>query len=151
SSNGRLLMFDLRADATHTPHMGWEKSDHFTGQPTVASNVVYANNGGALAAFDEITGRPLWTWTAPDGALTGNIMATNTHLFVDTAASIYAIDLSTHQSVWSASGSGPLTLSGGVLYAANGGLLQAFAVVPEPSAIALAAMISMCLGIPRRP
>jgi hypothetical protein len=125
--NGRLLMFDLRADATHTPHIGWVLSDHFTGQTTLANGVLYVNDGGMLAALDELTGSPLWTWTPPSGSLTGTIIATDNLLLVGTGAATYAIDLVTHQTVWSWPVSGPLALGEGVLYIAGAdGTVTAF-------------------------
>lgn len=119
SPNGRLLMFDLRADGTNTPHVGWVLSDHFTGQPTLANGVLYVNDGGILTALDELTGLPLWTWTSPGGSLTGTIIATDNLLFVGTGAATYAIDLASHQAVWSYPVSGPLALGEGVLYIAG--------------------------------
>ena len=117
--NGRLLMFDLHADATHTPHIGWVLSDHFTGQPTLANGVLYVNDGGILAALDELTGLPLWTWTPPAGTLTGTIIATENLLFAGAGAATYAIDLVSHQAVWSYPVTGSLALGEGVLYVAG--------------------------------
>lgn len=139
-------MWDLREDSGNTPHVGWELTDFFRGQPAVANNVVYANDGSMLLAVDELTGQPLWSWTAPDGDLRGNIVATKTTIFVDTATSIYAIDLLSHAMVWRANGSGSLALSDGVLTATSGNLIQAFSVVPEPSSLATMMMGLFCLS-----
>lgn len=122
SANGRLLMFDLRADGTHAPHIGWVLSDHFTGQPTLANGVIYANDGGSLVALNEMTGQLLWTWTPPTGSLGDTMIASDNILVARTDSTTYAIDLASHQSVWSYPASGHLALGEGVLYvaAANG-------------------------------
>jgi outer membrane protein assembly factor BamB len=136
SANGRLLMFDLRADATHTPHIGWVLSDHFTGQTTLANGVLYVNDGGILVALDELTGSPLWTWTPPSGSLTGTIIATDNLLFVGTDSATYAIDLVSHQSVWSYPVSGHLAWGEDVLYVAGAtGTVTAFTASSTPPSI----------------
>lgn len=117
--NGRLLMFDLRMGGGNTPHIGWVLSDHFTGQVTLANGVLYVNDGGILVALDEVTGSSLWTWTPPSGSLTGTIIATDNLLFAGTGTATYAIDLVSHQTVWSSPVGGALALGEGVLYVAG--------------------------------
>jgi hypothetical protein len=65
------------------------------------------------------------------------MIATDTDLFVETDTTLYAVDLTSHKSVWSYPVSGSLTLSEGELYVAGSdGTLTAIAV-PEPSTLAL--------------
>ena len=120
SGSGSLLMFDLRSDGTNTPHIGWALTGSFIGQPTIANNVLYVNDGGILVAFDELTGSRLWAWGAASaGSLTGTIVATDNLLFVGTGTTTYAIDLGSHQAVWSYPVSGDLAWGDGVLYVAG--------------------------------
>jgi len=146
-ADGRLIMFDLRADATHTPHIGWVLTDNYTGEPTLANGVLYVDDGGTLDALSESTGAFLWAWAPPgNGSITGNIIATNTDLFVETASDIFAVDLHTHQTVWETAGTGSLALSDEILYASDGGELLAFSVVPEPSSLILFGIGGLALG-----
>jgi sugar lactone lactonase YvrE len=133
---GRLLMFDLRADATHTPHIGRVLSDHFTGQTTLANGVLYVNNGGILVALDELTGSQLWAWTPPSGSVSDTIIATENLLFVGTGSATYAIDLVSHQAVWSYPVSGHLAWGEDVLYVAGAnGTVTAFTASSSPPSI----------------
>ena len=135
SSAGRLLSFSTQADATHTPHIAWVLSDHFTGQPTLANGVLYADDGGKVVALDELTGNTLWSWTPTSGTLTGPMVATDNVLFLSTTTTTYALDLATHQADWSYGISGNLAYSDGTLFVGgSNGTLYAIST-PEPSAI----------------
>lgn len=71
--------------------------------PAVANGVVYFVNGNSLEARSEISGALLWSWSPAGGALPSirsNIVVTNNLIFVGTTDSIYAIDASSHQTVW---------------------------------------------------
>ena len=155
SSAGRLICFNTQADATHTPHIQWVLSDQFSGQPTLADGVVYADDGGNLVALNELTGTELWSWTAPTGSLSGTPMvATDNMLFASTTTTTYAIDLGTHQADWSYAASGNLALSDSTLFiAGTDGALYAFAV-PEPSCavwvIAASALLIKPIRVRRR-
>jgi len=155
SGAGRLISFDTQADATHTPHIAWVLSDHYTGQPTLANDVLYANDDGNLVALDEVTGNLLWSWAPPKGSLTGTMVATDNVLFASTATTTYALDLDTHLPDWSYDVSGKLAVSDGMLFVAgSNGTLYAFQV-PEPSTLGLAmfwgAMLAGRRGRRRRP
>jgi outer membrane protein assembly factor BamB len=141
SSAGRLIAFNTQADATHTPHIAWVLSDQYSGQPTLANGVLYADDGGNLVALNELTGATLWSWTPPSGSLTGTMVATDNVIFASTATTTYALDLNTHAPDWSYPVSGNLALSDNTLFVAGAnGTLYAFAAqVPEPS--------TLCLGI----
>jgi outer membrane protein assembly factor BamB len=94
----------------------WRVSGSFASDPVVANGTLYVINAAtnALEARDLPTGQLLWLWTP---TITGetlnvnNIVLTDNLVFVSTTSGTRAINLSTHQSVWSISASGHLTLS----------------------------------------
>ena len=131
--DSRLVSFDLS-----TEQIGWQLSRSFTGQPSVANGVVYALDSGALTAWDEATGAFLWGWEAPGGAnLTGTFIVTDSHIFTRSSSMTYAVDLATHDDVWSYAQGGNLTLSEDVLYiTGSAGHLTAISV-PEPGSMLL--------------
>ncbi|MGO9374252.1 MAG: PQQ-binding-like beta-propeller repeat protein [Syntrophobacteraceae bacterium] len=111
----RLIRFDLGAR-----DMGWVNTGNFTGQPTVANGTVYAVNAGALGAYDQMTGALLWMWAPPGGeVLRDTIIATNSDVFVGSAANTYCIDLAAQVKVWSYPASGHLALGENTLYIAG--------------------------------
>jgi outer membrane protein assembly factor BamB len=73
-----------------------------------------------LEARAEASGALLWSWSPPTSSETsyvGDVLLTNNLVFLSTNTTIYAIDTTTHQSVWSLPTSGYLALSEyGVLY-----------------------------------
>ena len=75
--------------------------------------------GFARRALDEATGNQLWTWSAPGDVLAGPVAATDSHVFVCGASTTYAIDIDTHQVIWSYPSAGALTLSEGQLPCAS--------------------------------
>lgn len=111
---GRLLSFNLR-----THRIRWTKTAGYSAQPSIAGGVIYVVNNGTLAALDELSGDQLWMWSAPSDMLSGPVAVTDSHVFVRGAATTYAIDLDTHQAVWSYPAAGPLTLSEGQLFIAG--------------------------------
>ncbi len=114
-NGGRLIRFDLTARS-----ISWANKLDFWYQPTVANGVVYAINAGALGAYDQITGTSLWMWAPPAGeTLQDTIIATNSHLFVETASNTYCIDLAGQNQVWSYPAAGQLTLGECTLYIAG--------------------------------
>jgi outer membrane protein assembly factor BamB len=120
--DGRLISFD-----TVQGSIRWQVASQFTGQPSLAFDQIYAVDNGHLVVLDELTHAELWSWQAPAGALAGPMIVTDTHLFASTAQTVYAVDLATHQSVWSYPVAGHLALSEGTLYvAAADGTLTAF-------------------------
>lgn len=150
SAAGRLLSFSTQSDATHSPQIAWVLSDHYTGQPTLANSVLYANDGGTLVALDELTGKSLWSWAPPGGSITGTMIATDNVLFVSTATSTYALDLTTHVPDWSYNISGTLALSDNTLFVAGtNGTLYALDL-PEPSMVGPALFGTASLAAMRR-
>ena len=103
----------------------------------VGNSALYANLGSSVTAIDRKTGNFLWAWPTSDFT-TSNLVLTNTHLFVASSTTTYAISLATHATDWSAPYGGLLALDSGYLFVSNTNALHAFAVgVPEPSAMLL--------------
>ena len=81
---------------------------------------------GRLVVLDEMTGAEIWAWTPPVGAIVGPMILTRTHLLASTAQQVYAVDLATHQHVWSYAASGHLAMADDTLYiASSDGMLRA--------------------------
>jgi outer membrane protein assembly factor BamB len=77
----------------------------------------------ALEVRNETDGRLLWSWAqpAPIADWRGNILLTQNLVFVSTDNATFAIDRTTHETVWTQPFSGKLTLSAnGVLYINSG-------------------------------
>lgn len=101
--------------------INWSITGGFAGVPAVANGVVYVPRSGGVAALSLENGTPLWQWPS-DGSETvapGNMILTNSHLFVQTGTATHAIDLNTHESVWSTPTGGHLALSDRRLLIAN--------------------------------
>jgi outer membrane protein assembly factor BamB len=95
--DGRMIRFDVQGR-----RIEWEVDRHFRGQATVKGDVIFANDGGALTAWNAVGGTLLWTWIAPGSeALDGNIVATDSHVFLQSASRTYAVNLSTRTVDWS--------------------------------------------------
>ncbi|MGC3988231.1 MAG: Calx-beta domain-containing protein [Chthoniobacteraceae bacterium] len=99
-------------------------STYYSLTPASSNGVVYTWNGGTLEAFDAISGSLLWQFLAsyynyPDGLTSPSIA--DGKAFVTSEYGLYAIDLSTHALVWSASGDYLDTpcVANGVVYARN--------------------------------
>jgi len=127
--DGRLISFD-----TSSGLIRWQLQSQFTGQPSLAHELIYAIDGGRLRVLDELTHTEIWTWQAPDGALSGPMIVTDSHLFASTASTVYAVDLTSRQPVWSYPLGGSLAIADGTLYVATStGVLAAFAPPPSSS------------------
>jgi outer membrane protein assembly factor BamB len=125
---GRLITFDLAARSIR-----WEIQRQFQGQPSVVRNTIYAIDGGRLVVLDELTRAERWSWQPPEGALTGSMIVTGSHLLASTAAKVYAVDLSKRQAVWSFPAAGHLALGNDTLYVASSdGMLTAIAMPAVP-------------------
>lgn len=109
----------------------WKTPDGYPAsvQPVVSGNVIYAMNlnyTGSIAtykvqALSDTDGSVLWSWTMPatDNLLMENMIVCDNLLFVSSDKAIYAIDLKTHQTVWTFAAHGRLSLSSNyILYAA---------------------------------
>ena len=107
----------------------WRSADAYLTHPAIAHGVIYAARNGpaALDALSEADGHVLWSWTlpAPDSSFHRNIVVTRNLVFVSTDASVYAIDLTTHQPVWHYPRPGMLAISAGsILYIAAGATIS---------------------------
>ena len=126
----RLISFDVQQPGG----IRWVVESIFNGQPSVAKGVVYAINSGALTAWDEGNGEPLWSWQAQGENVTGSMIVTDTHVLVGTESNTYAIDLETHEDVWSYPAAGHLALGNDSLYiASSNGTLTAISIATAAS------------------
>jgi len=126
---GRLVRFDVQGR-----RIEWERARNFTGQATLAGNVIYANDGGTLTAWDAVQGTLLWSWFGPGGeTITGNLVATTTHVFVQSATTTYAVNLATRQAEWSYAAAGSLALGEGTLAITDDTVLHVFSVTVDPT------------------
>lgn len=131
SGASRLLSFDTQART-----LAWQVRGKFPGNPVYAGGVLYAAQSAPfrVEARDPATGSILWTWVEPQSlrsgfrstdiqeiAPGGDIVVTDSHLFVSSHSRVYAIDLRTHGLAWNYSRPGRLAISArGVLYIATG-------------------------------
>ncbi|WP_242112581.1 PQQ-binding-like beta-propeller repeat protein [Luteimonas aquatica] len=103
----------------------WRTARNYLTQPATAKGVVYAagNNPKSFDAIDEATGEVLWSWTPGPSDLEfhRNVVVTDNLVFVSTDRAVYALDLATHEPVWSYPAPGMLAISGsGTLYIVEG-------------------------------
>lgn len=93
----------------------WRTASGYSGTPAVAKGVIYAasNQTSQFDAIDEQTGKVLWSWPLPVGErFAGNVVVTDTLVFVSTDIGVYAIDLAgTHQTKWGVSTPGWLAIT----------------------------------------
>ena len=88
--------------------------------------LIYAVNAGRLVVLDELTHAEIGSWQAPEGAIVGPMIVTDSHVLLSTAQKVHAIGLVSHPSAWSHPVSGHLALTDGTLYiAAADGVLTA--------------------------
>ncbi|MBN8212420.1 MAG: PQQ-binding-like beta-propeller repeat protein [Xanthomonadales bacterium] len=115
----------------------WITFRSYMTQPATAKGIVYAGSNApkSFNAIDEVTGQVLWSWVPQpsDLGFHRNVVVTDNLVFVSTDRAVYALDLTTHQPVWSYPAPGMLAISGGgTLYIVEG------ARVPTGRLIAIA-------------
>jgi hypothetical protein len=116
-NSNSLLDFNTSAKT-----LAWSSVGPYGGNPAYASGNIYAINKTPmrLEARSEANGALLWSWSPPTSSeisYVGDVLLTNNLVFLSTNTTVYAIDTTTHQSVWSLPTSGYLALSEyGVLY-----------------------------------
>jgi outer membrane protein assembly factor BamB len=105
----KLVAFDIASRSVK-----WASAQSYTTTPATANNVIYAGHNGGIPGLDALSttdGHVLWSWTPPTGEqFHWNIVVTDNLVFVSTDKNVYAIDLTTHQTVWSANTPGAMTL-----------------------------------------
>lgn len=112
-----LLAFNLPLNT-----LAWKSAGDYPGTPAYNAGVLYAtnNNPVRLEARAESDGTLLWSWTPPQAGDTefySETLLTKNLIFVSTNLATYAIDSSTHKTVWSYPLTGKLALSqNGILY-----------------------------------
>ena len=97
----------------------WRVNGRFATNPAAAHGNIYVMNAAtrALEVFDATNGTRLWAWTTTDDVPVGNLIVTESHVFLRTSTATHAIDIATRQSVWSTPRTGHLALSSNsVLY-----------------------------------
>jgi outer membrane protein assembly factor BamB len=100
----------------------WQIPGVYPSTPAYADAVLYVANERPLRleARSADDGSLLWQWTPPysgDDSFESEVLLTDNLVFVSTNRSIYAIDLDSHQAVWSYPQVGRLALSqNGILY-----------------------------------
>jgi outer membrane protein assembly factor BamB len=116
---------NLKAIDLATQAWKWSVSGLFTSPPALSAGVLYVVNGGQFQARSPDTGALLWAWACPD-ACSGDsvdlvdrnrVVVAGNLAFFSALTHTYALDLATHQSVWSDPAVGALALSSnGLLY-----------------------------------
>ena len=115
--------------------IAWSVTGSFATDPVVAGEVFFVGNLSPLQleARSLVDGSVLWSWplaNSSDTGFVGNLVATDSHVFLSTNQMTYAINRTTHQSGWSHIRAGHKTISpNGVMYistvksgASDGGL-----------------------------
>jgi outer membrane protein assembly factor BamB len=115
-----LMSFD-----TAKGEMRWTVPGHFGAGAAYDNQEIFVLNTDpfVLEARSETDGSTLWSWIppAPTSDWLGNVLLTQNLVFVSTDNATYAIDRTSHTTVWTQPFSGKLTLSAnGVLYINSG-------------------------------
>jgi outer membrane protein assembly factor BamB len=129
--NNRLIKFDIAGR-----RIGFELADGFSGQPSVAKDVIYAINRGGLEARNETDGALLWRWIPPSGSVTEHVIVTDSHVLTRTGTHTYALDVRSGQQEWSYPEAGHMALGNDTLYIASKGTVTAIAMpgfIPSPA------------------
>jgi hypothetical protein len=122
-----LVNFSLGRDA-----VAWQVPGVYPSTPAYAGSRLYVANERPLRleVRAEADGALLWSWVPPqagDAVFESEVLLTKNLVFVSTNLATYAIDVSTHRTVWSYPLPGRLSLSrNGILYLQGKDLLLAF-------------------------
>lgn len=111
-----IVAFDSAARSVR-----WSTAGDFAGSPAVADGLLFTTNNATfeLEVRRESDGAIAWSWPMPQGDVNfvGDVLLTRNLVFVSTTRMTYAIDRTTHATVWSYKASGKLALSAnGILY-----------------------------------
>jgi hypothetical protein len=137
-----VIKFDLNGR-----DVDWAFAGRITGSLAVGEGIVAVPEYNKLTFLDAGSGQRLWDWQG-DSQMLGNVVLTETHALVSTMTATHAIDLSTHESVWSTPTAGVLALTDDVLVISNRAGVYAYSV-PEPGMLAVPAAV-LALMVRRR-
>lgn len=122
-----LIAFD-----TDKRSVAWHLETRPGQYPVARGEALYLANESGFVAIAADTGKLLWTWYSTLGMasdLSANLLIFGNHALFSNAGVTQAVDLSTHQAVWSDQGGGSLALSpNGALYAQRRDLNLGFRV-----------------------
>jgi outer membrane protein assembly factor BamB len=129
---GRVVCFDLE-----NLSIRWATTGPYYGQPSLANGTVYVSYHGGVAALSEATGEQLWDWSMPDENLFYPVplVVSDSLLFAGSLNNTYAIDLQTHETVWTYPLAGRFALSDGSLYISGLHGVIAAITLPEPCSV----------------
>jgi hypothetical protein len=122
-----LLNFRLAKNS-----IAWKIAGDYPTTPAYARGLLYVANNDPLRleVRAESDGDLLWSWVPPqagDVAFISEVLLTENLVFASTNLATYAIDLTTHRTVWSVPIAGKLSLSRyGVLYIQTANQISAF-------------------------
>jgi len=106
----KLARYDLSSKSVL-----WHSAQSYSTAPAYAKGFIYTakNEPPRLDVLKESDGSIAWSWVPPiaDNVFIGNAVVTDNLVFISTDKGTYAIDLATHQSVWSYPVGGNLALS----------------------------------------
>lgn len=114
--------------------IAWQIPGDYPSTPAYYNGRVYAgnNNPVQLEIREESDGKLLWSWVPPQAGDVGfisEVLLTKNLVFVSTNLATYAVDLTTHETVWSMPLVGKLSLSSnGVFYIQAANQISAFNV-----------------------
>lgn len=135
-----------------TQGINWRTTVNASGNVAVGDGLIAVPASNQLVVLDLATGLAVWNWTAPAGInLDSNAVITQNLIFVTSEDDqrTYAIDRTTHLTVWSANYGGELALAGELFLISDPAGVVAFtAPVPEPAGVL--AVAAMALAAVRR-
>jgi outer membrane protein assembly factor BamB len=120
--NGGDIGNTLNRFDTAKGFLDWRVRGAYTVTPAYAEGVLFApnNNPYRLEARSETDGSLLWSWVPPlssESSFYASPVVTKNLVFVSTNLNTYALDLKSHQVVWSYPAPGYLAISqNGILY-----------------------------------
>ncbi len=129
-----LEMFQIQAIDLETGEIAWRNCGHFrtygrSQSPVVCDGLLLVRESGRLVCYDAFTGEELWDYRAPTPIVSQPI-AIDGHAFVGTEEATYAVDLNTHDAVWSYPVVGSVTAAGDKVYVSTvDGWIHAFGQV----------------------
>ena len=86
-------------------NISWRTTNTYITQPALVNSTLFAGTlaNPSLDAISELDGTVKWSWkpTSGDTRFCRNVVATQNLIFASTDVAVYAIDINTHQTVWS--------------------------------------------------